>query len=143
MASPGVSELNLGSESGVGNEEEIGISVFRFGHLWLFFFFFLQKAHVAFTTYKERERETVQSQRLHDWEYREQWRKRTLRKFLVRACRRLLESLEERETSGGMLLGGDADSNLEILGLRSNRSSLGKVLQSSWTCRYKIQERLS
>lgn len=142
MASPGVSELNLGSESGVGNEEEIGISVFRFGHLWLFFFFFYRK-HMLLLQLTKRERETVQSQRLHDWEYREQWRKRTLRKFLVRACRRLLESLEERETSGGMLLGGDADSNLEILGLRSNRSSLGKVLQSSWTCRYKIQERLS
>lgn len=50
-----------------------------------------------------KKRERVQRQRLHDWEYREQWRKRILRRFLVRARKRLLESFAERETSGGML----------------------------------------
>lgn len=40
LASHGVSELDLGSESGMGNEEEIGVSIFSLWALLYFFFFF-------------------------------------------------------------------------------------------------------
>lgn len=40
LASHGVSELDLGSESGMGNEEEIGVSIFFTLGTSVFFFFF-------------------------------------------------------------------------------------------------------
>lgn len=55
LASHGVSELDLGSESGMGNEEEIGVSIFSLWALLYFFFFLTESACCFYTLKRERE----------------------------------------------------------------------------------------